>query len=66
MPDFQPAHFHHYRPLPRQKAKSLASKLSCHAIQILTTILNARHALHFQGWGCWARGSGEQEKESPG
>jgi len=35
--------------LTRQKAKSLASKLSCHAIQRLTTIINTRHALHFQG-----------------
>eukprot|EP00983_Pelagomonas_calceolata_P134731 1162088-Pelagomonas_calceolata.AAC.3 len=32
-----------------QKAKSLASNLSYHAIQRLTTIMNARPALHFQG-----------------
>eukprot|EP00983_Pelagomonas_calceolata_P118454 1160510-Pelagomonas_calceolata.AAC.6 len=32
-----------------QKAKSLASKRSCHAIQRLTTIIDTRHALHFQG-----------------
>eukprot|EP00983_Pelagomonas_calceolata_P042676 1138602-Pelagomonas_calceolata.AAC.1 len=31
------------------KAKSLAFKLSCHAIQRFTTIVNARHVLHFQG-----------------
>eukprot|EP00983_Pelagomonas_calceolata_P081861 1155728-Pelagomonas_calceolata.AAC.8 len=30
------------------KAKSLAFKLSYRAIQKLTTIINARHALHFQ------------------
>eukprot|EP00983_Pelagomonas_calceolata_P037876 1136559-Pelagomonas_calceolata.AAC.3 len=35
--------------LTRQRAKSLASKLSCHAIQRLTTIIYTRHALHFQG-----------------
>eukprot|EP00983_Pelagomonas_calceolata_P058062 1145346-Pelagomonas_calceolata.AAC.6 len=33
----------------RQKAKSLASNLSCHAIQRSTTIINTRHALHLQG-----------------
>eukprot|EP00983_Pelagomonas_calceolata_P001032 36585-Pelagomonas_calceolata.AAC.2 len=33
----------------RKKAKSSASKLSCHAIQRLTTIINTRHALHFHG-----------------
>eukprot|EP00983_Pelagomonas_calceolata_P064247 1148044-Pelagomonas_calceolata.AAC.7 len=32
-----------------QRAKPLASKLSCHAIQRITTILNRMHALHFQG-----------------
>eukprot|EP00983_Pelagomonas_calceolata_P083787 1156231-Pelagomonas_calceolata.AAC.1 len=35
--------------LTRQKAKSLASKLSCHAIQRRTTIIDTRHALHCQG-----------------
>eukprot|EP00983_Pelagomonas_calceolata_P041986 1138295-Pelagomonas_calceolata.AAC.2 len=35
--------------LTRQKAKSLASKLSCCAIQRLTTVINTRHALHYQG-----------------
>eukprot|EP00967_Tisochrysis_lutea_P032884 scaffold38950_cov15-Tisochrysis_lutea.AAC.1 len=29
--------------------ESLASKLSCHAMQRVTTINNSRHALHF--WG---------------
>eukprot|EP00983_Pelagomonas_calceolata_P114107 1160059-Pelagomonas_calceolata.AAC.13 len=38
----------------RQKAKSLASKSSCHAIQRLTAIINTRHALHFQE--IWVRG----------
>eukprot|EP00983_Pelagomonas_calceolata_P062957 1147529-Pelagomonas_calceolata.AAC.1 len=32
-----------------EKAKSLASKLSCHAIQRLTNITNTRHALRCQG-----------------
>eukprot|EP00983_Pelagomonas_calceolata_P053594 1143354-Pelagomonas_calceolata.AAC.8 len=27
----------------------MASKLSCHAIQRLTTIINTRHALNFHG-----------------
>eukprot|EP00983_Pelagomonas_calceolata_P108126 1159420-Pelagomonas_calceolata.AAC.18 len=40
------------------------------SIQRLATLINIRHALHFQGasggGGCWTRGGGEQEKESPG
>eukprot|EP00983_Pelagomonas_calceolata_P064355 1148087-Pelagomonas_calceolata.AAC.2 len=59
--------------LTRQKAKSLASKLSCNAIQRLTTILNTRHALHFQGTlggggllGAWRRRAGEGEFRRPG
>eukprot|EP00983_Pelagomonas_calceolata_P046902 1140381-Pelagomonas_calceolata.AAC.4 len=38
--------------LSKQKAKSLAFKLSCHSMQRLTTIttiINSRHALCFQG-----------------
>ena len=35
--------------LNKQKAESLASRLRDHAIQRLSTIINARHALCFQG-----------------
>eukprot|EP00983_Pelagomonas_calceolata_P011724 377707-Pelagomonas_calceolata.AAC.1 len=34
---------------PPKKAKSLAFKLSCHAMQRLTTIINTRRALCLQG-----------------
>eukprot|EP00983_Pelagomonas_calceolata_P095163 1157975-Pelagomonas_calceolata.AAC.7 len=49
--------------------QSLTTKLSCHAIHRLTTIVNTRHELLFQGAsgggkGSWACGEGEQEKES--
>eukprot|EP00983_Pelagomonas_calceolata_P034197 1071552-Pelagomonas_calceolata.AAC.1 len=56
--------------LTKQKAKSLASKLRNHAIQRLATIINTKHALclrgGFWGGGCWARGGGGWEKETPG
>ena len=35
--------------LTKQKAESLASQLRDHAIQRLSTIINTRHALCFQG-----------------
>eukprot|EP00983_Pelagomonas_calceolata_P131182 1161750-Pelagomonas_calceolata.AAC.6 len=52
--------------LTRQKAKSLAFKLSCHAIQRLTSIIHTRHVLQFQvasggvlGARRWRAGEGE-------
>eukprot|EP00983_Pelagomonas_calceolata_P134858 1162101-Pelagomonas_calceolata.AAC.1 len=56
----------------KQKAKSLAFKLSCHAIQRLTTNFNTRHALHFRGTsrggvlGAWQWRAGEGESGRPG
>eukprot|EP00983_Pelagomonas_calceolata_P029728 931579-Pelagomonas_calceolata.AAC.1 len=57
--------------LNKHKAKFLAFKLSCHALQRLTTIINTRYALCLQGASGgggvhWACGVGYQEKESPG
>eukprot|EP00983_Pelagomonas_calceolata_P125956 1161259-Pelagomonas_calceolata.AAC.3 len=55
--------------LTRQKAKSLATKLSYHAIQSLTPILiNTSTSSPGDFWGrfCWARGRRAQKKESPG
>eukprot|EP00983_Pelagomonas_calceolata_P121081 1160765-Pelagomonas_calceolata.AAC.9 len=57
--------------LTNEKAKSLASKLSCHAIQRLATFINTRHALDSHktlggvgGAGRWARGGRERKEES--
>jgi len=47
--------------LSKYKAKSLASKLSCHAIQRLTTIINTRHALCLQGTSGWGGVAGRAE-----
>eukprot|EP00983_Pelagomonas_calceolata_P098594 1158368-Pelagomonas_calceolata.AAC.13 len=58
--------------ITRQEAKPLASKLSYRAIQGLTTIINTRHALHFQGTsgggllGAWRWRAGEGESRRPG
>eukprot|EP00983_Pelagomonas_calceolata_P087843 1157053-Pelagomonas_calceolata.AAC.1 len=58
--------------LTRQQAESLASKLSCHAIQRFKTIVNTRHALQFQGTsgggvlGAWRRRAGGGESGRPG
>eukprot|EP00983_Pelagomonas_calceolata_P047532 1140698-Pelagomonas_calceolata.AAC.1 len=55
-----------------QKAKSLASKLTCHAIQRLTTITNTRHAFHSRGLMgegllvARQRRAGEEESGRPG
>eukprot|EP00983_Pelagomonas_calceolata_P104808 1159067-Pelagomonas_calceolata.AAC.2 len=60
----------HSSPTGRQKAKSLASELICHAIQREVAVVNTRHALYFQGaslrGGGWACGDGGREKKSPG